>query len=110
MNFNKSNTVEQMILRPFQSGAEATALQTLTRLPGGLKFREASGVRRVHRRCRAHDTPKNERDAPPAQKRSRVGDFQDFGADVGGLVCAERLGFWTYGAGAGERRMPGGAA
>jgi hypothetical protein len=33
-----------------ESGAEATALQTLTRLPGILEIREASGVRPVYRR------------------------------------------------------------
>ena len=33
-----------------ESGAEATAVQTLTRLPGLTKPREASGLRRVHRR------------------------------------------------------------
>ena len=33
-----------------KSGAEATALQTLTRLPGILEIREASGVRPVYRR------------------------------------------------------------
>jgi hypothetical protein len=33
-----------------QSGAKATALQTLARLLVGFRFREASGVRRVHRR------------------------------------------------------------
>jgi hypothetical protein len=33
-----------------QSGAKATALQTLVRLPVGFRFRAASGVRRVHRR------------------------------------------------------------
>ncbi len=33
-----------------KSGAEATAVQTLSRLPIVLELREASGVRRVHRR------------------------------------------------------------
>ena len=33
-----------------ESGAEATAVQTLARGPGILELREAFGVRRVHRR------------------------------------------------------------
>jgi len=33
-----------------QSGAKATALQTLSRLPDILEYRKASGLRRVHRR------------------------------------------------------------
>jgi hypothetical protein len=41
-------------LRPaavrLKSGAKATAVQTLARLSGSPKFREASGLRRVHRR------------------------------------------------------------
>jgi hypothetical protein len=32
------------------SGAEATAVQTLARLPSNSKFREAFGLQRVHRR------------------------------------------------------------
>ena len=104
--FDKPKPVEQMILLPFQSGAEATALQTLARLPGGLKFRGASGVRRVHRRSRAHDKLTSQRGPSPARKPLRAGAFQDFGADVGG---AERLGLGIHGAGDRRRKSPGGA-
>ena len=41
-----------------ESGAEATALQTLTRLPGILEIREASGVRPVYRRFVSGSTTK----------------------------------------------------
>jgi hypothetical protein len=37
-------------MRAFKSGAEATAVQTLARLSSGSQLREASGLRRVHRR------------------------------------------------------------
>ena len=47
----------EKILRPRDSGAEATALQTLVRLPSVSRPREASGVRRVHRRFRPRDAP-----------------------------------------------------
>ena len=36
--------------RADKSGAKVTAVQTLARLPGNPKFREAFGLRRVHRR------------------------------------------------------------
>ena len=36
---------------PSESGAKVTALQTLARGPSASVLREASGVRRVHRRC-----------------------------------------------------------
>ena len=109
MSLNESNPVEQIIFRPFQSGAEATALQTLARLPGGLKFREAFGVRRVHRLFRAHDKPTNQRGPSPARKRLRAGAFQDFGEDVRGPACAERLGLRIHGAEAGWLKTTGGA-
>jgi hypothetical protein len=38
-----------LLKRP-KSGAKATALQTLSRSPGIVELREASGLRRVHRR------------------------------------------------------------
>jgi hypothetical protein len=38
------------VLRVFKSGAEATAVQTLTRLSQGPQSREAFGLRRVYRR------------------------------------------------------------
>jgi hypothetical protein len=38
------------LLKRSKSGAKATALQTLSRSPGVVEFREASGLRRVHRR------------------------------------------------------------
>ena len=40
----------KIIRPPAESGAKATAVQTLTRLPDVLEPREASGLRRVHRR------------------------------------------------------------
>jgi len=40
-----------MAIGPLESGAEATALQTLARPSGISAFREAFGLRRVHRRC-----------------------------------------------------------
>ena len=43
------NASSQQQLRS-ESGAKATAVQTLSRLPGVCELREASGLRRVHRR------------------------------------------------------------
>ena len=40
----------QLTFVPAESGAKVTALQTLSRWPGVLEFREASGLRRVYRR------------------------------------------------------------
>ena len=40
-----------------ESGAEATALQTLARLPDITELREASGLRRVYRRYCASISP-----------------------------------------------------
>jgi alpha-glucosidase (family GH31 glycosyl hydrolase) len=42
-------------LRPHNSGAKATAIQTLSRLPWITERREASGLRRVHRRFRMRE-------------------------------------------------------
>jgi hypothetical protein len=44
-------------VRP-ESGAKATAVQTLARPPGSFKLREASGLRRVHRRFSPTAHPK----------------------------------------------------
>jgi len=98
------------VFRLLQSGAEATALQTLARLTSGLKLCEASGVRRVHRRCRAHDSPTNERDASPVRKHLMAVAFRNLRLDFGAPSYAVWLGLWTYGAGVGGRETPGGVA
>jgi len=51
-------------LKPKKSGAEATALRTLARVRGVSTFREAHGVRRVHRRFRTRDTAWNKYKLP----------------------------------------------
>jgi hypothetical protein len=56
-------------LRPHQSGAEVTALQTLARPTNAPTRREASGVRRVYRRFRPHDAPSNKGKSSSARKR-----------------------------------------
>ena len=43
-------TKYQWIARSFEIGAKAAALQTLARQPEDVRYREASGLRRVHRR------------------------------------------------------------
>jgi hypothetical protein len=48
--FTLRGLLSAILSPPPQSGAEATALQTLARLLVVLEFREASGLRRVHRR------------------------------------------------------------
>ncbi|HEX7577184.1 MAG TPA: hypothetical protein VF430_04010 [Verrucomicrobiae bacterium] len=50
-DFSISDCGMRICIAVFMSGAEATALQTLPRLPVISTSREAFGLRRVHRRC-----------------------------------------------------------
>jgi len=81
--------------RPFQSGAEATAIQTLARWRRASKPRAASGVRRVDRRFSTHARSASHRKTlarakavlkPPQSRRWRVGG----GASKPRVACGVR--------------------
>jgi hypothetical protein len=65
-----------MAKRP-ESGAEVTALQTLTRPPGVFAPREALGVRRVYRRFSPVVHPKITLIAQILVLESKIFDYED---------------------------------